>query len=300
MTAPLSAPLLQVAPVPSGEQAPLICLERVTKRFAARRGNFTALTDVSLEIRRGELVVLVGPSGCGKSTLLNLIAGLERPDEGRLLVGGRPVDGPGPDRAVMFQEHALFPWRTVFGNVAYPLERLGWPKERIRARVDELLKLVHLSRFAHSAVHELSGGMRQRVALARALAGDPDVLLMDEPFAALDAQTRDVLLGELQKIHQSSKKTIVFVTHNVREAVVLGSRVALMTTRPGRVDRVLEIDLPRPRSIDDRDVALLSASVKQHLKAEIERVLREELGDDYVAPEVRGSRAPGGPLGSGI
>lgn len=299
MTAPLSAELLQVAPTPS-EQEPLICLEGVAKRFAAHGGRFTALTGISLDIRRGELLVLVGPSGCGKSTLLNLIAGLERPDEGRLLVGGRPVNGPGPDRAVMFQEHALFPWRTVFGNVAYPLERLGWPKERIRARVDELLKLVHLSRFAQNAVHELSGGMRQRVALARALAGDPDVLLMDEPFAALDAQTRDVLLGELQKIHQSSKKTIVFVTHNVREAVVLGSRVALMATRPGRIERVLEIDLPRPRSVDDRDVALLASRIKQHLKAEIERVLREELGDDYVAPEVRGSRAPSGPLGSGI
>jgi NitT/TauT family transport system ATP-binding protein len=279
---------------------PLLSLRGIHKAFTTSRGAYTALAGVDLDIREGEFLCLCGPSGCGKSSLLNLIAGLERPDQGAVLLAGRPVEGPGPDRTVMFQEHALFPWRTVFGNVAFPLQRAGWPKERVRARVEELLRLVHLSRFAHSAAHELSGGMRQRVALARALACDPKVLLMDEPFAALDAQTRDVLLAEVQRVWLSQRKTVVFVTHNVREAVVLGTRVALMATRPGRIKSVLEVDIPRPRSIDDRDVSLLAAKVKQELKVEVDRVLREELGDDYRTPEGRVARPAGSGLGGGI
>ncbi|MBI3185488.1 MAG: ABC transporter ATP-binding protein [Myxococcales bacterium] len=278
----------------------ILSLQGVGRAFSNGRDRNVAVEDVSLDIQQGEFLCVIGPSGCGKSTLLNLMAGLERPDRGQVLVRGEPVRGPGPDRAVMFQEHALFPWRTVAGNVSYPLEQLGWKRERIAQRVEELLRLVHLARFAKSNVHELSGGMRQRVALARALAGDPDILLMDEPFAALDAQTREVLLMELQRLWQSSGKTVVFVTHNVREAVVLGTKVALMATRPGRIQRVLQVDLPRPRSVEDRDVTLVAASMNQHLKAEIERVLREELGDDYRAPEGRLVRPAGGPLGSGI
>lgn len=280
--------------------APLIRLEGVSRSFSTPRGTFEALREVSLDIRRGELLCLVGPSGCGKSTLLNLIAGLERPDAGRVLVRGEPVRGPGPDRAVMFQTHALFPWRTVEGNVAYPLERAGWSRARRRERVEELLRRVHLSRFARHRVHELSGGMRQRVALARALACDPDVLLMDEPFAALDAQTRDVLLIDLQRLWQRSGKTLVFVTHNIREAVVLGTQVALMATRPGRIERLVGVELPRPRDAEDRAVASLAARVKRHLEAESARVLREELGDECSAPEGRLVRAPGSPLGSGV
>jgi NitT/TauT family transport system ATP-binding protein len=259
--------------------SPVISLRQATRSFISKRGSYTALDRISLDITPGEFLCLVGPSGCGKSTLLNLIAGLERVDEGQVLVRGAPVTEPGRDRGVMFQEHALFPWRSVAGNVAYPLEQAGWKKDRIAARVDELLKLVHLSRFSKSPIHELSGGMRQRVAMARALACDPEILLMDEPFAALDAQTRDVLLAELQRVWLLSKKTVVFVTHNVREAVVLGTRIALMATRPGRIMQVLNMDFPRPRSIEDREVAQLSAHIKQDLKAEMDRVLREELGD---------------------
>jgi NitT/TauT family transport system ATP-binding protein len=279
---------------------PAISVRNVSRTFTSARGVYTALDDVSLEIAEGEFLCLCGPSGCGKSTLLRLVAGLDRPDRGEVRLRGAPILGPGPDRTVMFQEHALFPWLTVFGNVAYPLQQARWPKSRIADRVHALLKLVHLSKFAHSNIHELSGGMRQRVALARALACDPDVLLMDEPFAALDAQTRDVLLAELQRIWQEEKKTIVFVTHNVREAVVLGNRVVLMATRPGRIKSVFEVDVPRPRSIEDRDAVLIAARIKQDLKAEVERILREELGDDYRAPEGRLVRPAGGPLGGGI
>ena len=295
VSAPLAAPA-QPLPAPG----PAIVLQDASRTFVTKRGATAALDGVTLDIKEGEFLCLCGPSGCGKSTLLNLIAGLERADRGTVLVGGEPVAGPGPDRTVMFQEHALFPWRTVAGNVAYPLEMAGWEKQRIRARVEQLLKLVHLSRFNDSNVHELSGGMRQRVALARALACDPKVLLMDEPFASLDAQTRDVLLAEVQRVWLAEKKTVVFVTHNVREAVILGTRVALMATRPGRIKRIVDIDLPWPRSIDDRDVSLLAARVSQDLKAEIERVVREELGDDYAAPPTRVAPAPGGPLGGGI
>ncbi len=279
---------------------PAIRVAGATRTFTTKRGATAALEDVQLDVAEGEFLCLCGPSGCGKSTLLYVMAGLEHVDHGSVEAFGVPIREPGPDRGVMFQEHALFPWRTVAGNVAYPLERAGWDGARIEARVEELLRLVHLSKYRKAFVHELSGGMRQRVALARALAADPKILLMDEPFAALDAQTRDVLLQELQRVWAETKKTVVFVTHNVREAVVLGTRVAVMATRPGRIKTVFDIDLPRPRSFEDRDVALLAARVHQDLKAEIERVVREELGDDYRTPASRVARPPGGPLGGGI
>ena len=226
----------------------MIALESVSKHFTSRRGTHHALGEVSLTIDEGQFVCLLGPSGCGKSTLLNLIAGLDRADSGRVTLDGRVIDGPGPERSVMFQDSALFPWLSVRRNVEFGLELAGVRDKAERAsRTETFLKKVQLWRFRDAYVHELSGGMRQRVALARALAPDPRVLLMDEPFAALDAQTRDVLHGELSEIWRATKKTVVFVTHNVREAVRLGDRVVLMATRPGRVKLDEPIALARPR-----------------------------------------------------
>src|SRR5437899_3474499 len=210
-----------VASLPLSEFAPSkIRLEHVSVNFTGRRGTVEALSGVDLAVRRGEFVCLVGPSGCGKSTLLNVIAGLASLDEGAAFHDGEPIKGAGPNRAVIFQEAALFPWLSAVQNVEFALKRIGNKKER-RTRALEYLKMVHLSRFADAHPHELSGGMRQRVAIARALALEPDVLLMDEPFAALDAQTRDLLIEEVQHIWMETGKTIIFVTHNVMEAVAL-------------------------------------------------------------------------------
>jgi len=263
--------------------APIIEVAAVTKSWPREGGGeVTSLAAVDLTIRRGEFVCLCGPSGCGKTTILNLIAGLEHPSSGEVRVRGARVEGPGPDRTVMFQESALFPWLSVRSNVAFPLEMAGVPKAERDARVERHLRMVHLWRYRDAQPHELSGGMRQRAALARALVNDPSILLMDEPFAALDAQTRDVLHGELERIWVETGKTVVFVTHNVREAVRLGDRVIIMGTRPGRVKRDLEVSLARPREPNDRDVASLSAVVERELKIEIEKVIREELDDAWT------------------
>ncbi len=267
----------------------MIELRGVHKSFATRNGQVEALRDVSLTIREGEFICLVGPSGSGKSTLLNIIAGLERPGEGTVHAFGRPIDGPSPERAVMFQDAALFPWLTVEQNVAFPLEANGTPAAERRDLVSRFLRMVHLSRFARSYVHELSGGMRQRVALARALAANPRVWLMDEPFSALDAQTRDVLHGELESLWLQAKKTVVFVTHNVREAVRLADRVVVLATSPGRVKRDFTIDIPRPRGAEDRDVNLVTTQVMLELKAEIEKVMREELDEAWKPTAGRGT-----------
>jgi NitT/TauT family transport system ATP-binding protein len=277
-----------------------IILDGVTKTFNGTREKYTALERVDLEIADGEFVCLLGPSGCGKTTILNLIAGLENPSTGQVRVDGRPVVGPGPDRTVMFQEAALFPWMTVIDNVRFALRLAGWPRDDIEARARDFLSRVHLSRFAENAVHELSGGMRQRVALARALAVDPKVLLMDEPFAALDAQTRDVLHGELQRLFMDSPKSVVFVTHNVREAVVLGDRVVVLETQPGRIKEEFRIDWPRPRDPNERDMAVLSARILGALKDEIDKVMREESDEAWRAPASRLPPAPDRNVGSGI
>ena len=276
-------------------------LERVSFAFGGPRAKgHLAIEGASLHIEAGEFVCLVGPSGSGKSTILNLLAGLLKPTEGRVLEGGAPIDGPAPQRALVFQDAALFPWLTLRDNVEYPLRVQGASKDERRARSEELLRLVHLYRFADSFPHELSGGMRQRGGIARALATDPAVLLMDEPFAALDAQTREILQGELERIFLETRKTIVFVTHNVREAVRLADRVVLMGTRPGRILRDVVVDLPRPRAANDDRVNWLVTDVAQEIASEVEKIAREEADDAWVAP---GGRVPVDPrrnLGGGI
>jgi NitT/TauT family transport system ATP-binding protein len=274
----------------------MIAIKKLSKHFTSRRGRHHALADVDLEIAEGQFVCLLGPSGCGKSTLLNLIAGLDRPDEGTVSVDGAKVAGPGPDRSVMFQESALFPWMSARKNVDFGLELAKWPAADRPARVEAFLKKVHLWRFRDAYVHELSGGMRQRVALARALAPEPRVLLMDEPFAALDAQTRDVLHGELTEIWRATRKTVVFVTHNVREAVRLGDRVLLMGTRPGRIKLDVAIDLARPRD-NESDVAYYVARIMKELKVEVEKVMREEIDDAWQPTP--GAVPPGSTPGMG-
>jgi len=241
----------------------------VSKRFVSGKRETQALDRVSLEIGEGEFVCLVGPSGCGKSTLLNIIAGLDRADSGAVLNDGAAVGAPGRDRMMMFQESALFPWLDVLGNVLFGLKLKPGLTQTERIEVARhYLKLVDLEKFEHAYVHELSGGMKQRVALARALAPNPRVLLMDEPFGALDALTREQLYGDLQRIWSERRKTIVFVTHNVREAVCLGDRVVLFSPHPGRIREQFTIDLPRPRDINSVELARhatrITAALKNH------------------------------------
>jgi NitT/TauT family transport system ATP-binding protein len=276
---------------------PLIELGAVAKVWG---GAGAALQAIDLAVAEGEFLCLCGPSGCGKTTVLKLIAGLETATTGEVRVAGRAVAGAGPDRTVMFQEHALFPWLTVADNVAFPLEVAGVPRAERDRRVEAMLRTVHLWRYRGHHPHEVSGGMRQRAALARCLVGRPAILLMDEPFAALDAQTRDLLHAELERLWLGTRTTVVFVTHNVREAVRLGDRVVVMGTRPGRVKRVLDVDLPRPRGANDRDVTLLAAVVERELKIEIEKVIREELDDAWTPAASDLPRDPARGLGGGI
>ena len=251
-----------------------LTVEHVSKCFRTRRATVHALDDISLSVREGEFVCLVGPSGCGKSTLLNIIAGLESPDTGRVLADGKPVTGPGRERMVMFQEPALFPWLDVLDNVLFGLKLKPSLQAAERREVAQFyLKLVGLEKFAQANIHELSGGMKQRVALARALAPNPRVLLMDEPFAALDAMTREQLYGDIQQIWAKRRKTIIFVTHNVREAACLGDRVVLFSPNPGRIQEQFTVDLPRPRDINSVDLAKYSTEIMRALK----RYLRPEL-----------------------
>ncbi|MCY0929673.1 ABC transporter ATP-binding protein [Streptomyces sp. H27-H1] len=220
-----------------------IVFESVTKTFPTKdkKNEFTALDGIDLEIGSGEFVVVVGPSGCGKSTLLDLLGGLTPPTSGRILLDGKPVTGPGLDRGIVFQQYALLPWRTALGNIEFGLEATGVPRRQRASKAREFLDLVGLTGFEDRHPHELSGGMRQRVAIARSLAYDPDVLLMDEPFAALDAQTRESLQDELRRIWQRTGKTVVFITHGIEEAVYLGQRVAVITSRPGRIKEIVPV-----------------------------------------------------------
>ncbi|RYD37613.1 MAG: ABC transporter ATP-binding protein [Verrucomicrobiaceae bacterium] len=251
------------------EPAKLV-VDGVSKSFTTRRGKLQALDNVSLTVSEGEFVCLVGPSGCGKSTLLNLAAGLEAPDSGTLSSDGQPITGTGRERMVMFQEHALFPWLDVMGNVLFGLKLKPNLTDKDRVEVAKYyLHLVGLSSFAKANIHELSGGMKQRVALARALAPNPRVLLMDEPFAALDAMTREQLYEDIQKIWAARKKTIVFVTHNVREAVCLGDRVVLFSPNPGRIREEFPVTLPRPRDINSIQLASLASEITRALKSHL-------------------------------
>ena len=251
----------------AGPEDALLTLRGIVKRFQTRRHDTVAIDHVSLHVATGEFICLVGPSGCGKSTLLNIAAGLDRPDEGAALFDGEPIRKPGPERSVVFQDAALFPWLDVRANVEFGLKVRGVPRGERRERGEAALTLVGLAPFARAYVHELSGGMRQRAQLARALAVEPRMLLMDEPFAALDAQTRDVLQVELQSLRERTSGTVLFVTHNIREAVILADRIIVMSAGPGRVVREIAVDLPRPRHPDSPAIATLAAEVRAALGA---------------------------------
>jgi NitT/TauT family transport system ATP-binding protein len=227
----------------------MIQMSRVSRSFHSRRGAVEALRGVDLDVRDGEFIALVGRSGCGKSTLLRLVAGLVSVSAGRISIDGTPVTGPRQDVALMFQTPALLPWRTVIDNVLLPVEIFGWNRREYRDQALQLLDTVGLADFEKRLPHELSGGMQQRVALCRSLIQQPRVLLMDEPFSALDAITREELAIELQRIHMKQGATTVFVTHSISEAVLLADRVAVLTPRPGRILQVMDIDIPRPRSL---------------------------------------------------
>jgi ABC-type nitrate/sulfonate/bicarbonate transport system ATPase subunit len=247
------------------ERERVLHVHGVSRRYGGRRGLTVALTDIDLDVRQGEFVCVVGPSGSGKSTLLDLLAGHQAPDDGHVWAHGERVTGPDPRRMVVFQEHALFPWLTARQNVEFGLREAGMGRRERRAVAEEWLGRVRLAGFEDAHVHELSGGMRQRVSIARALALEPDVLLMDEPFAALDAQTRDVLHAELQALWQSTATTVVFITHNVREAVLLGDRVVLLSPHPGRVRRTVDVTLPRPRHMEDDGLVQFAAGLLHEL-----------------------------------
>lgn len=257
-------------------------ITEVEKTFPNKEKNqsFTVFKDLSLTVEPGEFVSLLGPSGCGKSTLLNIVAGLDQSTSGKVKVGDTTIKEPGSDRGVVFQEAALMPWLTVLENVMFAINK-KMKKEEAKEHATKYLKLVHLSKFLHSYPHELSGGMKQRVAIARALSMDPKVLLMDEPFGALDEQTRMMLHKEVQYIWEETKKTILFVTHNIRESILLSDRIVLMGTRPGGIRKIYTVDLPRPRVPASPEFIQLEQDIMAILGGEIEKVMKEEMGDDF-------------------
>ncbi|MEM0320039.1 MAG: ABC transporter ATP-binding protein [Candidatus Nezhaarchaeales archaeon] len=235
--------------------------------------SITAIEDLSMDVYEGEFLCIVGPSGCGKTTLLRILAGLEKPTSGEVLLRGKPIKGPAPDRVMVFQEYCLFPWRTVLGNVMFGLELKKLPKQEAIKEAMKYIRLVGLEGFEDMYPHELSGGMKQRVALARALACNPEVLLMDEPLSALDAQTRNYMQEELMKIWEKTRKTIIFVTHNVEEAVYLGDRIVVLTARPAKIKSIIEVSIERPRNRFASDFLKLRMKILDMLKEEIEKVI---------------------------
>jgi NitT/TauT family transport system ATP-binding protein len=251
-----------------GRDAPLLSVSNVGKRFRTPRHDTLALEQASLAVSEGEFICLVGPSGCGKSTLLNIVAGLDRPSQGEVLFEGRAVTGAGPERVMVFQEPPLYPWLNVRANVEFGLKLARADARTRRELADRHLDLVKLRAFERAFVHELSGGMKQRVQLARALAVEPRMLLMDEPFAALDAQSRDALQVDLQEIWSRTGTTILFVTHNVREAAILGDRVLVMTPAPGRIKAEIAVPLPRPRTFDTPSLMDYAAEIRSELQHE--------------------------------
>jgi NitT/TauT family transport system ATP-binding protein len=277
-----------------------ICIRSLQKTFGHNGSWMPVLQDINLEVGTGEFVSLLGPTGCGKSTLLHIVAGLDRADSGQVLVNGRAINGPGVDRVAVFQDPSLFPWLTVRENVEFGLKVRGVPPDRRRETAFNYLRMVHLSRFADHYPKQLSGGMRQRASIARALALDPEILLMDEPFAAVDAQTRLVLVQEVQEIWVKTRKTILFVTHNLDEALFLSDRVALMSAKPGRIAGVFRVECSRPRDLSSPYLQALHERTMSHLEAEIAKVAREEMDSDWEFTLGRVPAAPGSELGGGI
>ncbi len=262
-------------------------VNRVSKEFVDRRTKSTvrALDEINLEVQKGEVICILGPSGCGKSTLLNIVAGFLPPSGGEVRVDGRPVIEPGPDRGFVFQEFALFPWRTVLQNIEFGPVLKGMEKADRHARARELIQRIHLTGFEDKFPFELSGGMKQRVGIARALANDPEVLLMDEPFGALDAQTRRVMQEELLKLLGETKKTVLFVTHAIDEAIVLADRVVVMTARPGQVKALLGVDLPRPRERTSPEFNELYRMMDDLIRVEVEKSLEVQDSDSAALGE---------------
>ena len=272
-----AGPGLSLVAHEAAKAAPKVCVRDVSLSYPSGKGDhLLALDGIDLKVRAGEFLCIVGPSGCGKSTLLHIITGLHRPTSGSVMVDDELVDGPSTNRILIFQELGLFPWLTVAQNVEFGLKMAGLARSEREEKTAHYLRMVHLSEFGGSFIHQLSGGMRQRVALARALATEPDVLLMDEPFAALDAQTRDLLHDELERIWKETGRTIIFVTHNVREAARLGDRVIVLTFRPGRIKREFVVDVPRPRQIEDAAVAGMAREILGELREEINKSLDQE------------------------
>jgi len=258
-------------------------MRSISKRF--QNTTLSAVENVTLECRPGEFVVVVGPSGCGKTTILNLAGGMILPDKGAIDLDGHPVKEPGPDRAMVFQEHGLFPWMNAAQNIGFGLRMAGMPKSERRDRIEAALKMVHLSHSGRKLPHELSGGMKQRVAIARALVMDPAVLLMDEPFAALDAQTRTLLHQQLQELWIETHKTILFVTHSVGEAVRLADRIIVLHSHPGRIRREVKVDLPHPRNFDSPQISELVSLVRREIEDEVTRVNAQLAAEDHWKPQ---------------
>lgn len=249
-------------------------LKHITKTFDNTVKE--TLQDISLSVEEGAFVCIVGPSGCGKSTLLNIAAGLEQPSEGEVYVDGERVNAPGADRVVMFQESALFPWLTVEENVRFGMKMAKIPKEEQEIRLEKYLKMVQLSQFKSYYPHEISGGMKQRAALARALTLDSKILLMDEPFSALDKQTINILRKELEQIWEQTKKTILYITHSVEEAVYFADRVVVLSDNPGEIKEIIPVDLPRPREIEDEAFVRLRGRILKNIKREAEKIAKAE------------------------
>lgn len=258
---------------------PKIRANGIKKTFFAHDGRVVhAIENVSLTVRDGEFIALLGPSGCGKSTFLYMVAGFEQPTAGDLDLDGVPIDGPGPNRGIVFQEYVLFPWRTVRKNIEFGLEIEKLDEKDRRQRSDDLISLVGLTGFGEAYPHTLSGGMQQRVAIARALAYEPDVLLMDEPFGALDAQTRRRLIGDLVKIHEATHKTILFVTHSVEEAIGLADRICLFSARPSHIKEIVAVDFPRPRDVTSDEFVELQRDLLASLDEEVNRMMNIDQG----------------------
>jgi NitT/TauT family transport system ATP-binding protein len=262
------------------EVSTCIRFDKLSKEFSKDARKIVALRDFDLEVLDGEFVCLLGPSGCGKTTVLRVLAGLESATSGSVSVHGKPISGSGPERGMVFQEFALFPWRSVRKNIEFGLEINGMPEDERAKASSRLIDLVGLKGFEDAHPSELSGGMKQRVGIARALANNPAVLLMDEPFGALDAQTRNLMQKELLRIWSATKKTILFVTHSVDEAVFLADRIVVMTARPGKVREVIPVDLARPRDRTSREFIEVRGKVLAELDEEFEKARAKELSPD--------------------